>query len=88
MRYLRYFCYPIHPGAVFLGSIRYPFSVIRYVRSKEIADLVRRCVEKEVNEVRADNALLQARICRLEVALAEKTAGQMSRHPRMGRDLQ
>jgi hypothetical protein len=40
--------------------------------AKEIADLVRRCVEKEVNEVRADNALLQARICRLEVALAEK----------------
>jgi uncharacterized small protein (DUF1192 family) len=56
--------------------------------AKEIADLVRRCVEKEVNEVRADNALLQARICRLEVALAEKTAGQMSRHPQMGRDLQ
>ena len=54
----------------------------------EIANLVRRCVEKEVNEVRADKALLQARICRLEVALAEKTAGQMPRPPQMGRDLQ
>jgi uncharacterized small protein (DUF1192 family) len=56
--------------------------------AKEIADLVRRCVEKEVNEVRADHALLQARICRLEVALAEKTAGQAPWYPQAGRDLQ
>ena len=47
--------------------------------AKEIADLVRRCVEKEVNEVRADSALLQARVARLEVLLAEKTAGLVSR---------
>jgi hypothetical protein len=56
--------------------------------AKEIADLVRRCVEKEVNEVRADNALLQARVARLEVALAEKTASQVPWHPQIGRDLQ
>ena len=48
--------------------------------AKEIADLVRRCVEKEVNEVRADSALLQARVARLEVLLAEKTAGQVPWH--------
>ncbi len=54
----------------------------------EIANLVRRCVEKEVNEVRADNALLQARMARLEVMLAEKTAGQISRPLQIGRDLQ
>ena len=54
----------------------------------EIANLVRRCVEKEVNEVRADSALLQARVARLEILLAEKTAGQMPRHPQTGRELQ
>jgi hypothetical protein len=32
--------------------------------------------------------LLQARVARLEVLLAEKTAGQMSWHPQTGRDLQ
>ena len=53
-----------------------------------IVDLVRHQVEKQVNEIRADHCLLQARICRLEVALAEKTAGQMPRPPQMGRDLQ
>lgn len=56
--------------------------------AKEIADLVRHYVAKEVNEVRADNALLQARVARLEVMLAEKTAGQISRHLQIGRDLQ
>jgi hypothetical protein len=56
--------------------------------AKEIADLVRAHVEKHVNELKADNAGLQARIARLEVALAERTAGQMAWHPQMGRDLQ
>jgi hypothetical protein len=54
----------------------------------EVTAVFRDYVEKQVNEVRADNALLQARIARLEVALAEKTAGQMSWHPQAGRDLQ
>ena len=53
-----------------------------------IVDLVRHQVEKQVNEIRADNCLLQARMCRLEVALAEKTAGQISRPLQIGRDLQ
>ena len=56
--------------------------------AKEIADLVRRCVEKETGEIRADCCLLQARLARVEVLLAEKTAGQMPRHPQTGRDLQ
>jgi hypothetical protein len=56
--------------------------------AREIGDLVRRCVEKEVNEVRADSALLQARVARLEVLLAEKTAGQTSWPPQVGRGLQ
>jgi len=32
--------------------------------------------------------LLQARVARLEILLAEKTAGQMPRHPQTGRELQ
>jgi hypothetical protein len=56
--------------------------------AREIGDLVRRCVEKEFNEVRADSALLQARVARLEVLLAEKTAGQTSWPPQVGRGLQ
>ena len=56
--------------------------------AKELVDFIRHAVEKQVNEVRADNALLQARIARLEVALAEKTAGQLPWHPQVGRDLQ
>jgi hypothetical protein len=54
----------------------------------EVTAVFRAYVEKQVNEVRADNALLQARIARLEVALAEKTAGQVPWHPQIGRDLQ
>jgi hypothetical protein len=54
----------------------------------EVTAAFRAYVEKQVNEVRAENAGLQARIARLEVALAEKTAGQVSWHPQIGRDLQ
>jgi uncharacterized small protein (DUF1192 family) len=54
----------------------------------ELTKTFRDFVEGRVNELRAENAGLQARIARLEVALAEKTAGQMSWHPQIGRDLQ
>ena len=54
----------------------------------EVIAVFRAYVEKQVNEVRADNALLQARIARLEVALTEKTTGQASWDPQIGRDLQ
>ena len=56
--------------------------------AKEIANLVRAHVEKHVAELRAESCGLQARIARLEVALAEKTARQMSRPLQIGRDLQ